>query len=169
MPAPTVPEVSTITEQKATELTPEQLALLAESQELQRQYLKMVNEYQLYQMQQKVITAKSQVTAAELKSQQIQAQKDAFEQKEKVKEEKEGVQPGTGESEVILPAFKVAFVGRTAGVWVAVLKADDAYIQVKEGTLLGDGSLVSSINEKGVVLKSKEGNKTFLAMPKAID
>lgn len=156
--------VGNVTEEKETEPTPEELALLAESQELQKQYLKIVNEYQLVQLQTKLEQAKADELAAQLKMQQIQAQKEKFERDEK----KISTQAANEMDNAGIGDLSIAYVGRRAGIWVAVLKNEDgSFFEVKEGTDLPDGSQIEAISSKGVVLR-KGDNRQFLAMPKTI-
>jgi type IV pilus biogenesis protein PilP len=156
--------------------TPEQLALLADSQEMQREYLKLVNEYQIAQLQEKLAMANAAIADAQFKSAETLAKTDALSQKaasDKVKMELES--SGANKAKMVAEKIKeiekkiqAIYVGKQRGSWVAMLDLDGSYFEVKVGTHLPDGSIVTSINHQGVVV-TKDSSKRFLAVPRNLD
>ncbi len=159
---PKKPNIEKVPEDKPTV---EQLAILKDSENLQREYLKLLNEYQLAELQQKLEAANSAIAATKLKILTTQSQTKQIE--DKLRETgtllANGKNPNQEEYNV-----QVAYVGQKRGEWVAMLKINNNYFEVKVGTELSDGSIVEEINENGVVL-DKNGNKNYLRVPKSLD
>jgi len=146
--------------------TPEQLALLAESQQLQAQYIHLVNQYQVAQLQQKLAQADAAIAAQRLAAAKsyLAAQKLTG---------TSGPLPtsifdGSTTTAAKEPVMTVMYVGRQQGAWTAMLASNGDYYQVKEGTLLPDGSVVQQITSQGVVL-NKDGQNKYLVIPKTFD
>lgn len=161
-----------ITVQAPAAPTAEQLALLKESQEVQQEYLRLVNEYQLAQLKQKLEQANADIAQAQLRSAQTMAQIQLL--ADKLKEEtappSSPLAPATSSGEAKQPSvtFQLVYVGKQSGKWTAMLNAAGSYFEVSEGTLLSDGSVVREINSKGIIL-SLHGKKEFLTIPKGLD
>ncbi|NNM60523.1 MAG: hypothetical protein HKM04_12025 [Legionellales bacterium] len=151
--------------------TPANLALLAQSQQMQQQYIQMVNEYQLAQLQQKLAAVDSQIAASKLTT-----TKSLVELKKL--QPLLGSQYGStqGVSNAGEPAtsstpqgFQTMYVGQVNGVWQAMLVSDGQYYQVGAGMRLPDGSVVSQITVRGVVITTASGTPMFLPMTKNLD
>lgn len=157
---------------KTTTPVPQDLALLAQSQRLQQQYMQLVNEYQLAQLQQKLAQVDAQIVASKLTT-----------TKSLVELKKAQLLLGTNGSETNLsgtetlttntapatPNYQTMFVGAVGGKWQAMLSSNNQYYQVSVGMNLPDGSVVTKINSRGVVLTNPGGTPVFLPMNKNLD
>lgn len=145
--------------------TPEQLALLAESQQLQTEYLHLVNQYQVAQLQQKLAKTDAQIAAQKL------AAAKSYLATQKLtggsSEMPTSIFSSSSNKATIAP-MQVMYVGQQAGVWSAMLGRSGNYYQVKVGTQLPDGSVVQSISNQGVIL-NKSGANQYLVIPKTLD
>jgi hypothetical protein len=141
------------------ELTAEELALLEERRQVQQQYLQLVNQYQLTEMQNKVATSQSSLIKTQIdtaKSEQ-QATKLGI------------VLPGQEEEgDQSLRGVTVVYVGKKNNQWSAVLNLRGKYMTVKLGSRLPDNSLISQINDNGIVLY-KDGERRTLIVPMVVD
>lgn len=151
--------------------TPENLALLAESQQMQQQYVNLVNAYQLAQLQQKLIQINAQIASSKLST-------------AKTLVELNKIQPllGQGGDSSSLGSltnnndqstkqpggYHTLYVGQVGGRWQAMLQGYGQYFQVNNGMHLPDGSTVSQISAKGVVLSDPNGTPFFLPMSKSL-
>jgi type IV pilus biogenesis protein PilP len=141
--------------------TPEQLALLAQSQQLQEEYVHLVNQYQIAQLEQKLAA-----TNAAIAKQKLSATKTYLETQKL--EGNSAFKAANGATKVIPGAMQVKYVGYYQGVWTAMVGSDDNYFEVKVGTRLPDGSTVISISNQGVILNNA-GQRVYLAIPKTLD
>ncbi len=157
--APTVPVAPSVVEMPKRELTPEELALLEERRQVQQQYLQLVNQYQLTEMQNKVATSQSNLLKTEIdaaKSAQQAARLGL-------------VLPGQGDdTNKGLTGVSLVYVGQKNGIWSGVLNVRGAYVNVKVGSRLIDGSVVSRIKESGLVIV-KDGEPHILTVPIVMD
>lgn len=147
--------------------TPEQLAILAQSQQLQEEYVHLVNEYQVAQLQQKLAE-----TDAEIAKQKLSAVQSIMEV-QKIEGSLTTALPLHGVNTTLVtkaPApMTVMFVGRkNSDRWSAILGSEGNTMEVRVGTRLPDGSVVTEINAQGVVL-TKDGKKTYLPIPRTLD
>lgn len=152
--------VPQVVEMPKRELTPEELALLEERRQVQQQYLQLVNQYQLMEMQNKVATSQSTLIKTQIdtaKSEQ-QASKLGL------------VLPGQEQdnTDKSLKGVALVYVGQKNGVWNAVLNLRGNYVTVKLGSRLPDDSLVSKITENSIVLY-KDGERRTLIVPMVVD
>lgn len=160
-----------MTIEPASAPTPENLALLAESQQMQQQYVNLVNAYQLAQIQQKLTQVNAQIVASKLT-----AAKSMVELKK--------LQPLLGETTdtsllsgassssdtaVKEGGYHTLYVGQVSGRWQAMLQGYGQYFQVNSGMHLPDGSVVTQINNRGVILRTSSGTAIFLPMSKSLD
>jgi len=143
---------------------PEQLAFLEQTKQMQQEYLRLVNEFQLAQLQGKLEQAKAQISDARLKSLLSLAKQEQL----KTELEKEGqsiVGPSIGGG--AQTDLQVSYVGQRRGQWSAMLNEGTAYFEVHVGTRLGDGWRVTRIGSQGVILQRGE-DKKLLRMPKTL-
>ncbi len=142
------------------ELTPEELNLLEERRQVQEQYLQLVNQYQLAEMQNKVATSQSTLLKTQI---------------ETAKSEQQATKLGlmlsgqkTDDIDKSMVGATLAYVGQKNGVWSAVLNLRGQYVTVKLGSRLSDNSLVSAIDDSGIVLY-KDGVRRNLAVLTPVD
>lgn len=162
-PVATVKHTSDVEEVAAHPPTPEQLALIKESESLQREYLRILNEYQIAELQSKLETANSKIAAAKLKTTKTQSQTKKLENE--MNESQASLIKGVEQKDYNI---QVSYVGERRGQWIAMLKINNNYFEVKVGTELPDGSVVDVINQNGVVLE-KNGKKQYYRVPKSLD
>lgn len=165
--------------------TPEQIALLAEAQEMQREYLRLVNQFQIAQLQERLEQANASIAASKLKSaitaSEVQKLNDELKQRQQaanrsdlIPESGSNASSNAGLNNVALQkvqatsSFQLMYVGKQKGTWVAMLKDNDSVYEVKVGTRLPDGFTVISIDTRGVVL-TNEGMKRYITMPRSLD
>lgn len=161
-----------IIEVSALEPTPEQMALLAEAQEMQREYLRLVNQYQIAQLQERLETANASIAAAKLKSaitaSEVQKLNDELKQRSLRGQSSSVSLEGKKEAVDFVATLQLMYVGKSKGAWMAMLNSNGSYYEVKVGTRLPDGSTVSAIDTRGIVL-TKDSMKRYVPMPKALD
>ena len=165
--APLYTDVSKVAPPK---LTTEEIATIEENQRLQKQYLYLVNQYQMAQMQEKLESTNASIAASKLKAVSTMVKTQEI-SKELKRQQAPLQQMSPDEKEQKAEQFNnigVAYVGKTQGKWMAMLKLDDAYFEVRVGTSLPDGSTVDLINEQGVVL-DKAGRKKYMKVPRSLD
>ncbi len=145
--------------------TPESLALLAKSQQMQQEYIELVNQYQLAQLQQKLAQVDAQIAASKLTT-----TKSLVELKK--------LQPELGQMENMHgrmdenasgQGYQTLYVGQTSGRWQAMIQFGGQYFQVSMGMHLPDGSVVEDITNKGVLLVGEDGSELFLPLTKTLD
>lgn len=175
LPAPTLPAAmnnSQDTQQNDnTPPSPANLALLAQSQQMQQQYIQLVNQYQLAELQQKLAQVDSQIASSKLTTTKSLVE---LKKLEPLLGSQTTNQSGTSST---APAaansgpqiYQTMYVGRVAGVWQAMLQSAGQYFQVSVGMRLPDGSAVSQISSRGVVITNANGVPIFLPMTKNID
>lgn len=158
------PQLQKVSTPTTSAPTPEQLALLAESQQLQTEYLHLVNQYQVAQLQQKLAT-----TDAKIAAQKLAATK-SYLATQKLTGGSNSMPTSIfgGTTKAVAPPMQVMYVGQQGGVWAAMLGRSGNYFQVKVGTQLPDGSVVQSISNQGVIL-NKNGQNQYLVIPKTLD
>jgi hypothetical protein len=170
-PVTTAPAIAnttnTVTVGQPAPPTPQDLALLAESQQMQQQYVQLVNQYQLAQLQQKL----AQVDA-EIANNKLTTAKSLVEMK-KLQPQLGGdyntsLSNSAASSNNGPQTYQTLYVGQVSGRWQAMLQAGGQYFQVSVGMQLPDGSSVSSISSRGVVL-NRNGTPIFLPMSKSLD
>lgn len=141
------------------EPTPAQLAALAQSQQMQQQYINLVNAYQMAQIEQKLAAADSQIAQSKLSTAKAMVSTQEF----AAKLPRNGMNFGDNE-----PAGPQAvYVGQQAGKWLAMLNLNGNYVQVNVGTQLPDGSVVTSISDRGVILDNN-GQPSYLPIAKSL-
>ncbi len=155
-----------VTQVPKSKPTPEQLALLQESQQAQAEYVKLINEYQLAQLQQRLAQTNASIATSKLAEAKTLVQTQAI--KAKMSGHPLATSASTSATSKTTKGLEVSYVGKAQGAWQAVLVAGSSYYQVKVGTHLPDGSVVSKINSMGVTLL-QDGQQHFLAMPATID
>ena len=143
--------------------TSEQLEIIEQSRQLQREYLKLLNEYQMAQLQQKLQTANSAIAAAKLKTASTVAKTKELEEQVKSTEITQAEK-----DQAIYSQIAVVYVGEKNGLWSAMLQIDKQYYEVKVGTELPGNSSVDTINEDGVVIETGT-QKRFFRVPKSLD
>ena len=157
--APAAPTVPAVVEMPKRELTPEELALLEERRQVQQQYLQLVNQYQLTEMQNKVATSQSNLLKTEIDAAKAERQAARLGL----------VLPGQADNtKKGLTGVSLVYVEQKKGIWGAVLNVRGAYVNVKMGSRLLDGSVVSRINESGLVI-IKDGDRYPLTVPIVVD
>jgi hypothetical protein len=149
-----------VVEMPKRELTPEELNLLEERRQVQQQYLQLVNQYQLMEMQNKVATSQSTLIKTQL---------------ETAKSEQQATKlglllpgQGSGDGDKSLSGVILVYVGQKSGVWSAVLNLSGQYVTVKVGSHLPDDSVVSTINDNGIVLY-KDGQRRTLTVATVVE
>lgn len=159
-----------VVEVKPLEPTPEQMALLAESQEMQREYLRLVSQYQIAQLQERLEEANASIAAAKLKSAITASETQKLNDELKARTLRGLAPPSTGEKGPadFASTLQLMYIGKMKGKWMAMLNANGSYYEVKQGTRLPDGSMVSNIDTKGIVI-TKDNSKRFIPMPKSLD
>ena len=155
------------------EPTPEERALIAKSQEIQGQYLELVNQYQLKQMQQKLDAADAAIAASVLQTATTRLQTQQLQ--EQMKDQKSGPSITSADNTTDgkpaaapISNIEVSYVGQKRGNWMAMLNLDGNFFEVRMGTQLPDGAVVDLINEKGVVLE-KNSEKKYFRVPRSLD
>lgn len=143
------------------EATPAQLAALAQSQQMQQQYINLVNAYQMAQIEQKLAAADNQIAESKLSTAKAMVSTQEY----AAKLPRNGLAVGTGDTEAAAP--QTVYVGQQAGKWLAMLSINGSYVQVSVGTRLPDGSVVTSISDRGVILDNN-GEPSYLPMAKTL-
>lgn len=141
------------------EPTPAQLAALAQSQQMQQQYINLVNAYQMAQIEQKLAAADSQIAQSKLSTAKAMVSTQEY----AAKLPRNGMNFGDNES----AGPQTVYVGQQAGKWLAMLNLNGSYVQVNVGTQLPDGSVVTSISARGVVLDNN-GQPSYLPIAKSL-
>lgn len=142
--------------------TPAQLATIAQSQSMQQQYMNLVNAYQMAQIEQKLADANSKIAESKLSTAKamVSTQKYVAELPSA-----SGLNMSNDNNNAAPP--QVVYVGQQSGQWLAMLSIDGNYIQVNVGTHLQDGSVVTAISDRGVVM-DKDGEPAYLPMAKSM-
>ncbi len=138
-------------------------ALLQRSKEVEQQYVTLVTQYQLAQLQQKLAQTNAQIAQSRLST--VKAMSEAKKLDAKVTGTSLGA-PSVQNKNVEI--IKAMYVGYSHGRWMAMLNLDGSYYQVHIGTRLPTGSVVSSISNRGVVLRHN-GERYYLAVPTPLD
>ncbi|MFN7097793.1 MAG: hypothetical protein ACK4PR_09595 [Gammaproteobacteria bacterium] len=150
--------------------SPQNLAMLAQSQQMQQQYIQLVNEYQLAQLQQKLAQVDAQIIASKLTTTKSLVQ---LKQLQPLLGSDNGTSmtgtTSTAPSNNTSQGFQTMYVGQTSGKWLALLESGGQYFQVTVGMRLPDGSVVNQINSRGVVIVNNTGTSIFLPMGKSLD
>ena len=154
--------------------TPEQLALIKESQVLQRNYLTLVNKFQIAQLQQKLEAANAAIANSKLKTATTMVKTEKL--ADQLKQQKQQLtttqtDPDKAKHTQTVASYKrvqVVYVGEKRGKWMAMMNLDGSYFEVRVGTRLPDGTVVDLINEKGVVLE-KDYKKRYFRVPRSLD
>lgn len=153
--------VPQVVEMPKRELTPEELNLLEERRQVQQQYLQLVNQYQLMEMQNKVATSQSSLIKTQLETAKSEQQATKL-----------GIllpgQQGPSDVDKSLSGVSLVYVGKKNGVWSAVLNLRGQYATVKVGSHLPDDSVVSTINDNGIVLY-KDGERRTLTVATVVE
>lgn len=159
--APVANAAPEVVEMPKRELTPEELNLLEERRQVQQQYLQLVNQYQLMEMQNKVATSQSTLIKTQLETAKSEQQATKL-----------GLllpgQQGPSDADKSLSGVSLVYVGQKNGVWSAVLNLRGQYVTVKMGSHLPDDSVVSTINDNGIVLY-KDGERRTLTVATAVE
>jgi hypothetical protein len=155
----------------AAPASPQNLALLAQSQQMQQQYIQLVNEYQLAQLQQKLAQVDSQIAASKLTTTKslVELKKLQPLLGSDMGGPSATTSPTSTSSASAQQGYQTMYVGAVAGKWQAMLEGAGQYFQVTVGMRLPDGSVVSQINNRGVVLTNASGTPVFLPMAKSLD
>lgn len=143
------------------EATPAQLAALVQSQQMQQQYINLVNAYQMAQIEQKLAAADNQIAESKLSTAKAMVNTQQY----AAKLPRNGLAMGSGDTETTVP--QTVYVGQQAGKWLAMLSINGSYVQVSVGTRLADGSVVSSISDRGVILDNN-GEPSYLPIAKTL-
>lgn len=152
--------------------TPESLALLAQSQQMQQQYIELVNQYQLAQLQQKLAQVDAQIAASKLTTTKSLVELKKLQPELGQAGYEFGLQPANtkaNESEIVSQTIQTMYVGQVSGRWQAMLQINGQYFQVSTGMTLPDGSTVTEISNKGVVVTAEDGTPVFLPISKNLD
>lgn len=146
----------------AAKPTPAQLAAIAQSQGMQQQYMNLVNAYQMAQIEQKLADANSKIAESKLSTAKamVSTQKYVAELPSA-----SGLNMSNDNNNAAPP--QVVYVGQQSGQWLAMLSIDGNYIQVNVGTHLQDGSVVTAISDRGVIM-DKDGEPAYLPMAKSM-
>ncbi len=161
---PSAPTASSVAELPKRELTPEELELLQERRQVQAQYLDLVNQYQLMEMQNKVASSEASLVKTQLDT--AKAQQDAA--KLGILLPGAATQDPNDDAKQSLRGIALAYVGQKNGIWSAVLNLSGRYITVQVGSELPDHSLVGKIDGTGIVLY-KDGERRNLNIPLVLD
>ncbi len=169
-PGENKPANTSVTKVAPAEITPEEKAMIAENQQLQKQYLYLVNKYQMAQLQEKLESTNASIAASKLKavSTMVKTQEISKELKRQQAAPIQAASPSEASKAEQISNVSVAYVGKRRGKWIAMLKLDDAYFEVRIGTHLPDGAVIDLINEQGVVL-DKKGDKKYMKVPRSLD
>lgn len=159
-----------VEEVPSREPDPEQLAMLKESEEVQQEYLELVNKYQLIQLQQKVAQAENGLATSKLESAQIQSQTQEISNQLQSSSMSQATlaQQDQAKHKSAFQSLTVMYVAKQQGRWTAMLSASGNYFEVKVGTRLPDGSVVSRIDEHGVVL-TRDGVRRPITIAKTLN
>lgn len=152
-----------VVEMPKRELTPEELNLLEERRQVQQQYLQLVNQYQLTEMQNKVATSQSTLIKTQLDTAKTEQQ--ASKLGLLLPGQSIG---GDSDADKSLHGVTLAYVGQKSGVWSAVLNLRGQYVTVKLGSHLPDDSVVSKIDGNGIVLY-KDGQRRTLTVATPVE
>ena len=154
------------------DLPPDQLKMIQESQAIQQQYLSLVSKYQIAQLQQKLAQTEVGLATAQLQSAKIQAQTQQLTgQLQQQQNQGPVITPEQMDQQKAQQQFSqvsVMFVAKQHGVWTAMLNASGSYFEVKVGTKLPDGSAVSQIDNRGVILTAVSLSRP-LSIPKTLN
>ncbi len=148
----------------------EQLKMLQESEAVQQEYLSLVNKYQLIQLQQKVAQAENTLASSKLQSAQIQSQTQDLTTQLKSSSVSQAslAQQDQAKHRSAFQDLTVMYVAKQQGRWTAMLSASGNYFEVKVGTRLPDGSVVSRIDDRGVIL-SRDGSRRPVTIAKTLN
>lgn len=160
---------TSVAKQESEGPSPEQLAFLQQSKEMQREYLKLVNEFQLAQLQQKLESTKSEIAKARLESIVSGAKQQELESElEKKGQQVSALSIGAAAGAAAAQnELEVVYVGQRAGEWRAMLSQGSGYFEVHVGTRLNGGWKVIEISDKGVILQRGQ-EKRLLQIPRNV-
>ena len=143
------------------EPSPEEKEILKHTKEVEQEYLKLVGEYQLAQLQQKLAQVNAQTAESKLAAMKAMSEVKKF-------DIQTASTAGKMNGTTIIGEIKALYAGYGNGVWTGMLNLDGALYQVKVGTELPNGAVVSSISDNGIVLNQK-GQRTYLPIPTHMD
>lgn len=174
-------QISTIRTVEEPAPTPEQLALLAESEEMQREYLRLTSQYQMAQLKAKLEQANLAIAASQLKSAETEAMKEELAAKQRAALMAQNAPPAATPSDNTEQQQaqnqgggnkpQAIYVGKQRGNWMAMLSlpGTPGFVEVKVGTQLPDGSVVSHITHQGVAVTGGPNGTAFFHVPKSVD
>ncbi len=156
------PAVPQVVEMPKRELTPEELNLLEERRQVQQQYLQLVNQYQLMEMQNKLATSQSTLIKTQVETAKSE------QQASKLGILLPGQEGGDSDADKSLSGVTLVYVGLKNNAWSAVLNLRGNYVTVKLGSHLPDNSVVSKIDDNGIVLY-KDGERRALTVATVVE
>ena len=139
-------------------LTPETKAQLAQQKALERQYVQMVTQYQLAQMQKKLADVNAQLAQSKLREAQAVAK--ASSQNVGV-----GSLAGAAASSITsrtLGSYSLLYVGHLNHQWMATLRYAGQLHNVHMGSQFADGTTVKVIDRNGVVLTNGTASRYLM-------
>ncbi len=125
----------------------------------QQEYLNLVREYQITKMKRQIL--EEQAGLANAKKRIADAGKGNV--------VVAGYDNSFAENPLPLSNYQLMYVDRQAGQWTATLNQGGQYIEVHLGTRLADGSIITSIDEKEVTVRSVSGRTSELSFPGSVN
>ncbi|MCD6055048.1 MAG: hypothetical protein K0R12_10 [Gammaproteobacteria bacterium] len=142
----------------STEEEDNQKAFIQAQQAREQQYIQMVNDYQLAEMQKKLADANAQLAQSKLKEAQSVAK--ASQQNIAVNQASTGVGAGNNP----LQNYSLLYVSYIDGHWTGTLRYQGRLHNVYIGSQFADGTSVRVIDRNGVVLSYKDQSR-YLTIP----
>lgn len=150
-----------VSEGNGNTLTPQEKALMTQQKAREQEYIQMVNDYQLAQMQKKLADVNAQLAQAKLKEAQSIAK--ATQQNVSVTTTSTHHTASLGTA-AVLRYYSLLYVSYVNNHWTATLRYAGRLHNVYIGSQFVDGTSVRVIDRNGVVLE-RNGVSQYLTIP----
>jgi|GEM_PF-2161931 len=153
LPSP-VQTTSVASQQQAKPVSEQDKQRLREVSQSDAEYLKLIQEYQLLQVQRRIAEDARAIAVAKLETAKAIAETSKF----------GGTNFGSGMTGILSQTdgdYKLVFTGQESGQWTATLKINDQLLDVVNGTSLPDGYKVTAVDGDSVTLQKANKQKVI--------
>lgn len=151
------PKMTTVTTQQQTTQPLREVTLRAPLTDSQRQYLKLVNQYQLVKMQRMV--ADEQAAMVSSKEKIAEANQQIAKMSGGVVQNSASILDNSPSS-TSPTGYQLMYIDYQNGHWTATLNKNGQFQEVEVGTTLSDGTRILKIDQNGAVIN--QSGKTYL-------
>ncbi len=154
-----------ITQVPSSPPSPLMASALEQNSDLHKQYLKMLSQYQVLQLQELLARAHANLATAHVQEAEAQQRVEKLTNgRVRIGSSTTGSIGSYANAESSNEAatdFQVQFIGYQSGRWTGILSKDGKDYEIHNGSLLPDDVRVTSMNSRGIVVR-REGYKRFI-------